>query len=78
MLKFDVKQAKEAEDSHAFMRSLMTLHEQYKSVVRDCFNDAQPFQKALKEAFEDFINQVRKHLLIRVCRVPIDQYIHTI
>jgi hypothetical protein len=38
------------------MRQLMTLHDQYRAVVRDCFKDAQCFQKALKEAFEDFVN----------------------
>eukprot|EP00455_Lapot_gusevi_P043272 TRINITY_DN5238_c0_g1_i4.p1 TRINITY_DN5238_c0_g1~~TRINITY_DN5238_c0_g1_i4.p1 ORF type:complete len:690 (-),score=273.95 TRINITY_DN5238_c0_g1_i4:174-2243(-) len=43
--------------NHAFVRNLMQLHDQYLGLVRRCFDNSQVFQKALKEAFEDFINK---------------------
>lgn len=43
--------------NHALVRNLIALHAQYNKVVTDCFDRAQVFQKALKKAFEDFINK---------------------
>lgn len=36
---------------------MIALHAQYNRVVNDCFGKSQIFQKALKKAFEDFINK---------------------
>lgn len=43
--------------NHQLVRNLIGLHAQYNKVVTECFNKAQVFQKALKKAFEDFINK---------------------
>jgi len=43
--------------NHALVRSLIDLHEQFATMVRTCFGNHQIFQKALKAAFEDFINR---------------------
>lgn len=37
------------EESHSFVKQLMNLHEQFRNIVRDCFRDAQLFQKGLQE-----------------------------
>jgi len=42
---------------HDLVTKLITLHAQYADVVAQCFDRSQVFQKALKKAFEDFINQ---------------------
>ena len=36
----------------------------YKTIVKDAFDDNQEMQKALKQAFEDFINKVSSRLLV--------------
>lgn len=46
-----------ADANHALVKELIKLHAQYNDVVKVCFQEAQVFQKALKRAFEDFINQ---------------------
>ena len=45
--------------NHQLVRNLIALHAQYNRVVSDCFQKAQVFQKALKKAFEDFINKIK-------------------
>ncbi len=39
------------------MTKLIALHAQFADVVKNCFQNNQVFQKALKKAFEDFINK---------------------
>ena len=46
-----------ADANHALVRNLIQLHAQYNDVVTLCFDKAQLMQKALKKAFEDFINK---------------------
>ena len=46
-----------ADANHALVRNLIALHAQYNEVVQSCFEKAQVMQKALKRAFEDFINK---------------------
>eukprot|EP00823_Brevimastigomonas_motovehiculus_P008277 TRINITY_DN7560_c0_g1_i1.p1 TRINITY_DN7560_c0_g1~~TRINITY_DN7560_c0_g1_i1.p1 ORF type:complete len:748 (-),score=168.05 TRINITY_DN7560_c0_g1_i1:227-2470(-) len=46
----------EGED-HDLVKNLIDLHAQYADVVKVCFQNNQLFQKALKKAFEDFINK---------------------
>jgi len=43
--------------NHALVRNLIGLHAQYNDIVTTCFDKAQIMQKALKKAFEDFINK---------------------
>uniref|UniRef100_A0A0G4FCL8 Cullin family profile domain-containing protein n=1 Tax=Chromera velia CCMP2878 TaxID=1169474 RepID=A0A0G4FCL8_9ALVE len=40
-----------------FMQSMVDLHVNFKGIVEECFGDDALFQKALKEAFENFINR---------------------
>jgi cullin 1 len=47
---------KEEVDEHELIRLLIELHERYHDIVWTCFAKDQVFEKALKEAFEDFIN----------------------
>jgi len=42
---------------HDLVTKLISLHAQYADVVNTCFEKNQVFQKALKKAFETFINQ---------------------
>lgn len=42
---------------HSLIRDLIDLHTQFASVVKECFQNNQSFQRALKGAFEDFINR---------------------
>jgi cullin 1 len=44
-------------EQHEFIESLIELHETYRNIVKNCFTKDQVFEKALKEAFEDFINK---------------------
>lgn len=46
-----------ADANHMLVKELIKLHAQYNDVVKTCFGGSQVFQKALKRAFEDFINQ---------------------
>jgi len=46
-----------ADVGHTLINSLLALHARYNGVVNDCFEKSQVFQKALKKAFEDFINK---------------------
>jgi len=46
-----------ADANHALVKSLIDLHAQYNEIVTVCFEKAQVMQKALKKAFEDFINK---------------------
>ena len=46
-----------ADANHALVRNLIALHAQYNEVVQTCFEKAQVMQKALKRAFEEFINK---------------------
>jgi len=46
-----------ADANHALVRSLIDLHANYAQIVTVCFKKQQVFQKALKKAFEDFINK---------------------
>mmetsp|Transcript_20406 Transcript_20406/g.49633 ORF Transcript_20406/g.49633 Transcript_20406/m.49633 type:complete len:758 (-) Transcript_20406:1630-3903(-) len=41
----------------SFIQSMLDLHDKHKSTVTECFGSDSIFQKALKEAFETFINQ---------------------
>lgn len=51
------KRQKEGEKNHALVRNLISLHERFHAIVQNNFKNSQTFQKALKEAFEDFINK---------------------
>jgi len=46
-----------ADTNHQLVRNLIALHAQYNTVVTQCFDKASVFQKALKKAFEEFINK---------------------
>eukprot|EP00184_Porphyridium_aerugineum_P001646 CAMPEP_0184694360 /NCGR_PEP_ID=MMETSP0313-20130426/2360_1 /TAXON_ID=2792 /ORGANISM="Porphyridium aerugineum, Strain SAG 1380-2" /LENGTH=846 /DNA_ID=CAMNT_0027152651 /DNA_START=208 /DNA_END=2748 /DNA_ORIENTATION=- len=50
------KGAAVASDRSEFIMKLLTLHEQYNDLVVKCFADSATFQKAMKEAFEAFLN----------------------
>lgn len=56
-LKKDVAGSEKGLDQHQLIMSLIDLHDLFRSIVRDCFKKDQIFEKALKEAFEDFINK---------------------
>lgn len=43
--------------SYSLVRSLIELHDRYATIVRESFQNSQIFQRALKRAFEAFINQ---------------------
>eukprot|EP00485_Elphidium_margaritaceum_P002331 CAMPEP_0202686960 /NCGR_PEP_ID=MMETSP1385-20130828/2697_1 /ASSEMBLY_ACC=CAM_ASM_000861 /TAXON_ID=933848 /ORGANISM="Elphidium margaritaceum" /LENGTH=767 /DNA_ID=CAMNT_0049341651 /DNA_START=114 /DNA_END=2417 /DNA_ORIENTATION=+ len=52
------KEAKGAEKSdHELIRSLIDLHDRFLKIVKTQFQSEQVFHKALKEAFEEFINK---------------------
>ena len=51
------KEQKEADEDHVFVRQLIDLHERYRTMTSNSFQGHQLFQKALKEAFESFINK---------------------
>jgi cullin 3 len=42
---------------HELVQQLISLHARYDAVLKDCFEKNPVFQKALKKAFETFINQ---------------------
>jgi cullin 1 len=46
-----------ADANHALVRNLIALHAQYNEVVVHCFEKHSIMQKALKKAFEEFINK---------------------
>jgi hypothetical protein len=46
-----------ADANHQLVRNLIQLHATYNDIVTVCFEKAQVMQKALKKAFEDFINK---------------------
>ena len=46
-----------ADANHALVRNLIGLHAQYANIVTTAFDKAQVMQKALKKAFEEFINK---------------------
>ncbi|GBG26681.1 Cullin-1 [Hondaea fermentalgiana] len=52
-------QSQKEKDAHdpTFVQSLLDLHEKYQSLVKKEFEGDSFFQKALKEAFETFVNQ---------------------
>lgn len=45
-----------ADENHSLVRDLIRLHEQYNTIVKESFGNHPVFQKALKSAFEAFIN----------------------
>eukprot|EP00471_Norrisiella_sphaerica_P012692 CAMPEP_0184496854 /NCGR_PEP_ID=MMETSP0113_2-20130426/35050_1 /TAXON_ID=91329 /ORGANISM="Norrisiella sphaerica, Strain BC52" /LENGTH=715 /DNA_ID=CAMNT_0026883685 /DNA_START=74 /DNA_END=2221 /DNA_ORIENTATION=+ len=49
--------SKQHDEKHVLVTSLITLHKHYDTVVKECFGNHQVFQKALKTAFESFINE---------------------
>eukprot|EP01083_Nonionella_stella_P077934 213041_1 len=52
------KEAKSGDKSdHELIRSLIDLHDRFLKIVKHQFNSEQVFHKALKEAFEEFINK---------------------
>jgi len=52
------KEAKGGDKSdHELIRSLIDLHDRFLKIVKNQFQSEQVFHKALKEAFEDFINK---------------------
>mmetsp|Transcript_13691 Transcript_13691/g.33492 ORF Transcript_13691/g.33492 Transcript_13691/m.33492 type:complete len:746 (+) Transcript_13691:154-2391(+) len=55
----DGKESKgqQQDEKHVLVTSLITLHRHYDTVVKQCFGHHQVFQKALKTAFESFINE---------------------
>ncbi len=46
-----------ADANHALVRKLIALHAQYNEIVVNCFEKHSIMQKALKKAFEEFINK---------------------
>jgi len=53
----DSKEKEKTDANHDLVRNLIALHAQFADVVKVCFQNNQVFQKALKKAFEDFINK---------------------
>jgi cullin 1 len=53
----DSKNQKDGDKNHELVRNLISLHERFHGIVNNNFHNNQLFQKALKEAFEDFINR---------------------
>lgn len=53
----DKQEAASGDVNHQLVRNLIALHAQYNKVTVDCFEKAQVMQKALKKAFEEFINK---------------------
>eukprot|EP00466_Bigelowiella_natans_P014435 jgi/Bigna1/46233/estExt_Genewise1.C_30105 len=53
----EAKGKSQSDEKHVLVTDLITLHRHYDTVVRDCFGHHQVFQKALKTAFESFINE---------------------
>lgn len=51
-----------ATPEHAFIRSLVDLHDLYAQYVQECFGNSSLFHKALKEAFETFCNKQVPHV----------------
>ena len=51
------KRTKDPSADHAFMRKAIELHDQFKDILKGCFEDSPVFDKALKEAFESFFNK---------------------
>jgi cullin 1 len=51
------KEAKEGEKDHELIRALIDLHDRFLKIVKTQFQSEQVFHKALKEAFEEFINK---------------------
>jgi len=49
--------ASAADANHALVRNLISLHAQFNDITTHCFEKAQVMQKALKKAFEEFINK---------------------
>jgi len=48
---------KDSVDNPAFVRALLDLHDKARGLVKDQFNGNALFQKALREAFENFVNK---------------------
>ena len=48
---------KDKNDDPQFVKSLLALHEKYLGVIKKDFNGHSVFQKALKDAFVDFVNK---------------------
>lgn len=48
---------KDKNDDPDFVKSLLTLHDKYLSVVKTDFSGHSVFQKALKDAFDNFVNK---------------------
>jgi len=48
---------KDKNDDPAFVKSLLSLHEKYLAVIKTDFSGHSIFQKALKDAFVDFVNK---------------------
>lgn len=46
-----------AESNHDMVTKLIDLHANYNRIIKTCFESNPVFQKALKKAFEDFINR---------------------
>jgi cullin 1 len=51
------KGEKDSVDNPAFVRALLDLHDKARSLVKDQFDGSSLFQKALKDAFENFVNK---------------------
>eukprot|EP00933_Yihiella_yeosuensis_P082230 TRINITY_DN96019_c0_g1_i1.p1 TRINITY_DN96019_c0_g1~~TRINITY_DN96019_c0_g1_i1.p1 ORF type:complete len:754 (-),score=158.91 TRINITY_DN96019_c0_g1_i1:130-2391(-) len=47
----------EALGDPTFIQTLLDLHDRFKGIVQECFSQDSLFQKALKEAFEVFVNR---------------------
>jgi len=52
----DKNSSKQSKDNHELITNLIKLHQRFFNLVKHSFNDDQLFHKALKEAFEEFIN----------------------
>lgn len=54
-----------SEYSDKFVQSLLDLHDKYKELVLDQFQGNTLFERALKDAFEVFVNEVRRLQVVR-------------
>lgn len=50
-------QAASSPDMNPYIQELLDVHDKYQELVRECFGQNAIFQKAMKEAFEIFVNK---------------------
>jgi cullin 1 len=60
---------KDTVDNPAFIKQLLALHDKARSLVSQQFLSSPLFQKALKDAFESFVNEKPAHSRYSTCEV---------